>query len=377
MSEKIWQLAVDLRNSGIDRIKGSLVLDGSLFGQRSRDDSRLEGVASSKFAYDAPVTAIGVNFNTLEVSIAPGFKLGGKPRVSLSPYPLQNVLVENAMVTVGSRSSRRIDIERRKGNRNLTKLAANGKVPIGSKLKKVFRSVDNPVLTSGQIIKAFLRKEGIEIDGSIRSGTTPSSANAIYEIDSYPLGYILRGMNTYSNNFVADVLVKRLGAKFPRYGQSNSPGSGTYDNGLHRIKRFLNQKVGIKDPFKIYNGSGLSEHNRFSSYQVGKLLRYIAGRLEILPDFLASLPVSGRNGTMQKRFNDNLTGHLQGKVRAKTGTLTSPRLAIGLAGFFEHPRHGVCGFSIIHNSHPRKGRISVAEVRRYQDQLVSDFYKKL
>ena len=50
VSEKIWQLAVDLRNSGIDRINGSLVLDGSLFGQRSRDDSRLEGVASSKFA---------------------------------------------------------------------------------------------------------------------------------------------------------------------------------------------------------------------------------------------------------------------------------------------------------------------------------------
>ena len=72
VSEKLWQLAADIRNLGIREFRGDLVLDQSLFAGASRDLSRLEGAQTSRNAYDAPVSAFGVNFNTFALAIAPG-----------------------------------------------------------------------------------------------------------------------------------------------------------------------------------------------------------------------------------------------------------------------------------------------------------------
>ena len=71
VSEDLWQIAADIHNLGIRRITGDIIIDNSLFQIQARDESRESGRKSSDNAWDAPVTAFGVNFNTLAISVAP------------------------------------------------------------------------------------------------------------------------------------------------------------------------------------------------------------------------------------------------------------------------------------------------------------------
>lgn len=377
VSEKVWQLAVDLKNMGLKRVQGNLVLDSSLFGGETRDKSREEGRKISANAYDAPITALGVNFNTVELAISSAEKVGERPRVAISPYALSHVLVENNMRTTQANSRSRISVQRISRDSQNMKIKATGKVPLDSALKKVYRSVSDPVVTTGEMLKAFLKKEGIEVAGLVSKGEVSSKAHLLHSQKGFPIGYALKGLNTYSNNFVADVLLKRLGAEHPKNGTPLAKGSGTLANGISYMHQLLTKTVGLEKGFKVFNGSGLSEHNLFSSAQVSKILLFMAKRLELFPEFIASLPISGVSGSLEKRFRRNDTSFLVGKVRAKTGTLTQPKLAIGLAGYFEHPKHGLCSFSIIHNGKPSHRSLSVGDTRHYQDRLVSKFYQYL
>ena len=59
VSEKLWQMAADLRILGLNKISGDLIIDQSLFPGDDRDSSRKAGRHSSANAYDAPVSALG------------------------------------------------------------------------------------------------------------------------------------------------------------------------------------------------------------------------------------------------------------------------------------------------------------------------------
>ncbi len=71
VSEILWQTAVDLRHLGIKAVDGDIVIDTSLFDLETRDNSRAEGTRHSSHAYDAPVSAFAVNFNTVAVAVTP------------------------------------------------------------------------------------------------------------------------------------------------------------------------------------------------------------------------------------------------------------------------------------------------------------------
>ncbi len=376
VSEKLWQLAADIRNLGIREFSGDLVIDNSLFDGESRDQGRQAGAKSTRNAYDAPVSAFGVNFNTFAVAVAPSDEVGRPAYVSLDPYPLRGVTIDNNVRTSKVNAARALEIRRVGGSKD-EQLTATGTIARGSAMYKVYRSVGDHVAASGEYVKAFLKSEGVIVRGGVRQGRKPEAATLLLTMDSYEMRRIVAGLNTFSNNYIADVLVKRLGAAFPLTGSPDASGQGTYANGLAVITDFLRKDVGIKSEFVLQNGSGLDTDNRVTARQINDVLAYVEKRMDIFPEFLASLPATGWDGTLKKRFGKGDTEELRGQVRAKSGTLSDPVAVAGLAGYFRHPKHGLVAFTILENGQPGNGQPAIGDLRQRQDQALVAFMNDL
>lgn len=375
VSEKLWQLAADIRHLGIQEIRGDIVIDNSLFDGPVRDSSRKGSQNNSRNAYDAPVSAFGLNFNTYAVAVSPGAKAGAPAIVGLDPYPLSNVEIVNQVRTTkgGGKDLSVTRTSTKSGDR----ITVSGSIALTEPVAKVYRSVGDNVAASGMLLKAFIESAGIKVRGTVAQGQVPAKVTEILAVDSYEMNRIVSGLNVFSNNYIADVLIKRLGASFPRTGSVDGFGQGSYENGVDVIRRFLREDVGIKTPFTLHDGSGLATENRLSARQITQVLTYMERRMDLFPDFLASLPATGWSGTLKKRFGKGDASDLRGMIRAKTGTLTQPVSVAGLAGFFRHPEHGLVAFSIIENGTSGKKQPAIAALRDRQDEVLANFMTQL
>lgn len=365
ISEKLWQLAADIRHLGIRVITGRIIIDNSIFDSELRDSSRKHSRKRSTHAYDAPLSAFAVNFNTFVIAAAPGPSVGKPGQVDMDPYPLRLVRIQNKSRTTRSGYKSSVRVSRLSGKTTGTQMMVSGNLALGSKIKKVYRSVGDPISAAGEQVRAFFNKEGIIIQGQVVAGKRPQYAKLLTKVEGYPLRRIIESLNKYSNNYVADVLVKKLGAQMTR-----RPGS--LKDGIQVLRSFLKRKIGIKSPFILETGSGLSPENRLSAHQMIKLLAYMERRFDLFPEFLNSLPAAGYDGTLHDRFDENRG---KGVVRAKTGTLTAPVSVASLAGYVRHQSHGLVAFAIIENGSPGYKQPSLYDLRKRQDKALETFLK--
>jgi len=75
----------------------------------------------------------------------------------------------------------------------------------------------------------------------------------------------------------------------------------------------------------LENGSGLSRQERISADNLGRLL-LAAWKGPLMPEFVASLPLVGNDGTMKKRLKQN---GVAGQAHIKTGSLEGVRTIAG------------------------------------------------
>jgi D-alanyl-D-alanine carboxypeptidase/D-alanyl-D-alanine-endopeptidase (penicillin-binding protein 4) len=126
------------------------------------------------------------------------------------------------------------------------------------------------------------------------------------------LDVVLKRLNKASNNFIAEQLLKTVGAEVRGV-------PGTSAKGVAAVEDFLEKDVGIpRGSYVMKNGSGLNDTNRFSSAQIARLLRYMWERFPTAPEYLSSLGIAGKDGTVKYRFEGS---DAVGRLRAKTGTL--------------------------------------------------------
>jgi D-alanyl-D-alanine carboxypeptidase/D-alanyl-D-alanine-endopeptidase (penicillin-binding protein 4) len=136
------------------------------------------------------------------------------------------------------------------------------------------------------------------------------------------LSSIVKDMNKFSNNFLAEQILKTLGAEL-----KGPP--GTSEKGLEILKQGL-KEWGYKDnEYSLNDGSGFSLFNRFSPSQLTKILTNAYNDFRIGPDFISSLPLSGLDGSLKNR---HMSSKIDNLVRAKTGTLDSASAISGYAG---------------------------------------------
>jgi D-alanyl-D-alanine carboxypeptidase/D-alanyl-D-alanine-endopeptidase (penicillin-binding protein 4) len=107
----------------------------------------------------------------------------------------------------------------------------------------------------------------------------------------------------------------------------------------------------------IENGAGLSRKERISAYSMARLLQS-AQHSSLQPEFEASLPIVGVDGTLKKRLAGNsVTGH----AHLKTGTLEGVK---ALAGYVQG-QSGKLWVTVFFINHP-----NAAAGQRAQDELV-------
>jgi D-alanyl-D-alanine carboxypeptidase/D-alanyl-D-alanine-endopeptidase (penicillin-binding protein 4) len=143
-------------------------------------------------------------------------------------------------------------------------------------------------------------------------------------------------MNKFSNNFVADQLIKQVGAK------SWAP-PGTLQKGITTLQDLL-EDLGIKKgTYHIQDGSGLTRDTKVTARQITRVLVAAYHDFSISPEFLSSLGVAGEDGTLKNRFSGS---ELKSLLRAKTGTIDG---VSALAGYFPTKDGEIIAFSILLN----------------------------
>jgi D-alanyl-D-alanine carboxypeptidase/D-alanyl-D-alanine-endopeptidase (penicillin-binding protein 4) len=172
-----------------------------------------------------------------------------------------------------------------------------------------------PAAFAARALWGLLKTDGVTIKGSSGAATTPAGAVQLAQVPSPTLTQLLGLMLPPSDNFFAETLVKDLGA---RYG-----GAGTTAAGAAVVMKTIASTLGIHP--HVVDGSGLSEEDKTSPYQVANLLVDLAPTPTgtVLRD---SLAVAGRTGTLELRMRDTRAA---GNCQGKTGTLTGVSNLVG------------------------------------------------
>ena len=164
----------------------------------------------------------------------------------------------------------------------------------------------SPARFAAQQFEKALEKQGVKIIGTARSGLAATGMTPLSEWASPPISAIVRQMNQPSDNFMAEMLIKGLGAQFGGAGSTQAGGT---------VIREAVKPFGITP--KVVDGSGLSRSDRTTPRQVVQLLQRMDSS-EAGVAFDESLAVVGRNGTVYNRMRGTAA---QDNCHAKTGTL--------------------------------------------------------
>ena len=361
LSENLWQVAADLHHLGYRKITGNLLIDQSLFSHTQKSfDKKL-----SVHAYNATASAFAVNFNTVALAFVPGKNLGDKPLIAFDPYQLEGFRITNHVTTHPKYT--KLQVSGVSHNDHELAFTAKGTIKQSETIKKVYLPATNPTQTSGALVKAFFSNRGIFIQGKVKESLLPKKAVLIYTHKSPKIKKIIRAVNTYSNNYLADVLTHNLGLAI------SSSGS-TYENGLQAIRQIAIQTKQDQRHSVINSGSGLRASNRLSAKQVIQILRQMAQSSDVFSDFLTSLPVAGFEGTLEKRFTKKNVQQLSGRLRAKTGTLSQPISVSAIAGYFNHPQKGLLAFAILQNGVKGSKQPSLIQLQADQELMLAKIF---
>jgi D-alanyl-D-alanine carboxypeptidase/D-alanyl-D-alanine-endopeptidase (penicillin-binding protein 4) len=351
-SEDWWRLAEDLRFQGLRRVDGDLLVDASFF------DSQLWhpdwGEVSAR-AFHAPVEGLSANYGAFFVRLEAGAAEGDPLRVEVDP-PLAYFELVNRGVTgkAGARPS--LTVTRGKARKRGESIVVSGRLAVGDEPQTFARSVRDPALYAGALLKFQLEGVGVEVKGDVRRGNAAHPVELLQH-PGRPLAEVVQLCLKYSNNAMAESLVKAMGAQ-----ASSEP--GTWPGGLAEVRRRLDALgVGISSGV-IIDGSGLAAGNRLSPRMLVNALAAGSASFRFGPEFLAALPIGGRDGTMEER-----TIAVRDGVRAKTGFLGRQRV-VALSGFAEQADGGVAIFSILVNGYRGPADQAMAAVDEWVGALV-------
>jgi D-alanyl-D-alanine carboxypeptidase/D-alanyl-D-alanine-endopeptidase (penicillin-binding protein 4) len=334
VSESLWALVLQAKKNGLKRVTGDLIVDDSYFTA----DRMAPGFndKNQDSAYRAASGAMSLNFNSVSIGIKPSSKIGGKPRVNIYPDS-GHILVKNMART--TRSGREQLQLRADAKDARTEVKLSGTIPKKHRGLVVRRRIDNPPMYAGAAAKLFLKKVGIKVRGAVKTGRAPAKLSRLSRLKSRPLSLIIQDVNKLSNNFMAEQILRTIGAEKSRVGD--------WSQSAKLVTKHLGEHYKLSG-FTYVNGSGLFGNTAFSARELTTVLRKMNQLKPPKPEFLASLAVSRVDGTLKKRFKSVP----KGTIRAKTGTLNG---VVCLSGYLYTKNGDTLVFSILMNDVVGKG----------------------
>lgn len=316
VTERMWKFLRELRDTGLSHIAGDLVIDDHVFSPEPEDPAAFDGKPHR--SYNAQPSALLVNFQSVRFTFDPDDE---NRRVDITTSPrLANLTIKNRLrYTTGScrGSFRRMKMEVQNGDAGGTVLFA-GKYPEGCGRASINRVVLTPCAKAYGVFRELWEEMGGTLEGSLRIGETPEEAREIMTFESPPMSEIVRRVNKFSSNVMARTLLLTLGAEV--YGEP-----GTYDKGRRALSDWLAMRRLDLPGLHVDNGSGLSRDTRITARVMAQLL-LTAYRSPYQPEFMASLPLAGMDGTMYRRLRES---PISGRAHIKTGSLDDVSASAG------------------------------------------------
>lgn len=311
--------ATAMRNAGIRKITGNIVGDDSRFDN--------EG-ANPKWTWDdignyyAPgIWGIAYRDNTVAITFNSG-AAGTTPDITRQFPQVAEMTIENYVTSTNTSSDNAYFYGAPKSMNRVVR----GEIPANRPSFIVRAELPNPALLLAQDFKSTLLREGIEIAGQaldqdmLQRGKTgtPVTRTPLYTHYSVPLSEIIKETNQQSNNFYAEQIFKSLSlSKFP---------VATNQRSLDLIRACWRSKgLDITELFMV-DGSGLSPANAVSARFFTELLTYMYRKSEYRHDFINSLALAGKTGTLAGFLKST---HLEGKLIGKSGTISRVRSYTG------------------------------------------------
>jgi D-alanyl-D-alanine carboxypeptidase/D-alanyl-D-alanine-endopeptidase (penicillin-binding protein 4) len=205
-----------------------------------------------------------------------------------------------------------------------------------------------PALAAAGQLRRILLRHGITA-GAVAAGRAPAGAYGLAQIESEPLPDVLKEMDRDSDNFMAELILKEVGAEAGE--------AGTTGEGVRIVLRDLADAGVPLAGVRMFDGSGLSLDDRLTARALATLLVVAWNDVDLRNPFWAALPVAGVNGTLEDRMR---RAPARGAVRAKTGTTNR---ASALSGYVRD-RYV---FAVLQNGWP----VSTWSARKAQDRFAT------
>lgn len=355
--ERLATLINSLKGWQIQRIQGNVIIDSSHANVNPYAPGWM--IEDRMYSYGAPIAPLMIDANRMIVTVNPAEKAGQPAVIEVedqnSVFPV--FPVTNQVRTKEKGSHCGIDFSMDSDNH----LTVRGCIGVGDRALQQKMAIRNPLAYAQRLINKQLNQANIVLDGQVMLGKAPSTTMLMATDASKPVAQLMADTLKPSDNLYADSLFLHAADKL-----NGSPVN--WNQAQPIIKAFLEQQTGIalKNAVLI-DGSGLSRYDLLTPNQTVSLLRFLFARFPLSYEYIAALPVSGRDGTLQSRFKKP---EQQDLVRAKTGTMTG---VVSLSGYLYTANAHTLAFAIFINNLPGTS-LSVSGRYRYLIDALGGYF---
>lgn len=309
--ERLWLLLRRVQQLGVQEVRGDIVLDSTAFVVPDGHPGDFDGEPIR--AYNARPSALLLNYRAVTYTFVPD-AAAGVARVVAEP-PLAGTPVDRTVPLVeGPCNDWRATLK--PSFADSVRFAGGYPLACGELAWSVADA--NPGTYHLRLVQALWAEMGGRLTGTVREGVAPADQRPTFEWRSPTLSEVVRDINKFSNNVMAQQLFYTL--DLARRGGPPA----TVEGARETLRQWLTAKLGALPPEVVLeNGSGLSRDNRLSARTLARLLA-LAYDSPVMPELMASLPAAGVDGTLRRART------AAGRAHLKTGTL---RDVTALAGY--------------------------------------------
>ncbi len=312
--ERLWQALRRIQQSGVREIRGDIVLDRSAFAPTGVAPGDFDGDAARP--YNVQPDALLLNFHVSTWSFLPD--PGRRVARVLNDIEGPSAGMPSASVPLaeGPCGDWRTALQAQPADDGWR---FDGRYPASCGEQSWPLADPDPARYGHRLVAMLWREIGGRLSGRVRDGAAPAGLTPMLELRSPPLAEVVRDINKFSNNVMAQQLFLTLA----RARQPESPAS--LASARQTLTRWVADRIGEPAPGELVidNGSGLSRDARVTARWLAHLLQH-AWSSAVMPEFVASLPVTGLDGTLRRSRAP------AGRAHLKTGSL---RDVNGLAGY--------------------------------------------
>jgi D-alanyl-D-alanine carboxypeptidase/D-alanyl-D-alanine-endopeptidase (penicillin-binding protein 4) len=314
-----------IKETGIEKVKGNLILDGSVFDTERIPSSWIwEDIGNY---YGAGPNAFTVYDNLFRITFSSPRKVGKATKI-IGIYPkIDGMKIGNNVISADNNRDNAYVY-----GSPLDKIrTVRGTIPRNRKAFTIKAAIHQPEEVLAKEFLECLAKEGVFITGNVLfEQAKRNDLNIVFTQESPSLSEITEVLNHESVNLFAEHFLKQISVV--------KNGVGDREDAIELVKGFWNSKGISTEYLFMEDGSGLSHFNAVSPKFFTQILNYMAKN----EPFVNSLPGAGE-GTLIG-FDENLLPDKT--LQSKSGSMTRVRC---YAGYIQLNSGNKLAFSVMIN----------------------------